>query len=266
MPRGIIALLLVSVFAKGCVDNETTFFVEHIKVPPEPPECVVSPSDAWISTGLVDLAFRNAYPSHYLVTNQAVSRVDLPNLKTETNGINIDGAESYTQLMNGDRVLDDPEYYQFQKYIGPGASDIAYAVPMTKAVVERLAQINGCAPLTTGMGRFFPVYYDPVYTAVRFLGHTGGGSDVDTPEFTFLVELCCGCLIDWGNCMEPSCSTYCDEPRAHGMCTLGVANGGALLDCRELTRDLTATWTGAPGECVDDEGNDVLCTCANCEG
>ena len=49
MPKIMVALLMGSLVAiVGCKENETSFFIEHVKMQPSLPECQVSESDGFI--------------------------------------------------------------------------------------------------------------------------------------------------------------------------------------------------------------------------
>ncbi|MDJ0761976.1 MAG: hypothetical protein QNJ97_03215 [Myxococcota bacterium] len=264
MAGRISTVLCVLMLTSACADNEQSFYVEHVKVQPEAPDCEVTVSDGIVPAGLLDLIFRNPYTGWYLVTNGLVAREDFGNLVTESNGIVIDGTEVYVRGTDG-ALLGNTEYYEFEHYVAPESSDVWLGIALPSSVVDALAEEYGCPRLTYDMDEI-SVSYGLIYSVTRFIGHTLGGTDVRTPDFTFPIEVCCGCLIAWGNCneMDP-CSRYCEEPNGHGMCTLGVANGGDPVDCRSLYHNPGATWTGAPGECTDETtGLDRPCTCDDC--
>ena len=247
----LVIAVLQGAFAFGCVDNEESFFIEHVKAQPQAPDCEVSVSDGNIAMGLLDLSFRNSYTGWYLVNNGLVSREDLGNLVTETNGIIVDGAEVYVRALNG-AVIGATEYYEFERFIPPEEESIAFALSLPGTIVGELAASQNCPVLTSLSGQL--AVNATVYSVVRFIGHTNGDVDVETPEFTFPIELCCGCLVEWANCADP-CSRFCEEPEKHGMCTPGVYNGGDLYDCRYLYYD-------DPDKSWDCDGG--TCTCADC--
>ncbi len=260
MPKVMLATLVLCLLAFGCEDNEISFYVEHAKAQPEAPTCEVSESDGFASYGILDLAFGSSYGGSYLVKNALMSREDYGNLRAETNGIFIDGMEVYVRQMDGSMV-GSTEYYEFEHYLAPEETGLAHAVAVPASITQGLADNYGCLLLNDSNypqdtitydvnGQRVPRSLDSVYTVVRFLGHSQGGSDVQTPEFTFLIHLCCGCLVDWDNCGN-GCSAFCEEPEGHGMCTMGVGNGGAEMDCRMLYHNTGARW----GECSIDEAD-----------
>jgi hypothetical protein len=92
-------------------------------------------------------------------------------------------------------------------------------------------------PINTSFGNFDLDDYDPrrslVLVGVIVQGLTSGGISVETPEFLFPVEMCCGCLLscpvdaDDTDVPGPDC---CDttEPESE------LCNGGqdSAVDCR----------------------------------
>jgi hypothetical protein len=91
-----------------------------------------------------------------------------------------------------------------------------------------------------------------VYSVVRFLGHTQGGNEVETNEYSFLVQLCCNCLVNWQNC-STGYNAYCVPPTEYQSCNPGVVSGsGSSVDCRLFTYGLTSSWmeSGVPWTCA----------------
>ncbi|MCP4599484.1 MAG: hypothetical protein GY847_02925 [Proteobacteria bacterium] len=272
MMREMIPVVLLGILAAGCVENDISFFIEHVKMQPEMPKCEVTESDGFVAQGTLDLSFRNAYGAWYLLSNHLMAREDYGNLKAETNGIIIDGMEVHVRGLDGE-LHGKTEYYEFEHFIPPEATGVwaGYAIPAT--VVRELANEHGCLPLNSGnypsntIGRDVNggsvKYIGMVYSVVRFLGHTNGHSDVTTPKFTFPIHLCCGCLVEWENCVDP-CSQYCTDVEEHTMCTPGVFNGGEGYDCRALYHNPDAVWQGGCTEELDDGGvRDRLCSCVD---
>ncbi len=280
----ISTVLVIGLGTAACVDNEISFFIEHAKTQPEAPACTWSPSDDFSTTGLIDLAFSSSYPQGFLVQNQLMSREDYDNLIAETNGIFVEGYEVSVRLASTNEAIGGTEAADVEIYVEPESVGIIPVIVLSDSVVDDLADAVGCLPLNS---RNYPD--ETVYSSgtdingewisrdlgfanaqVRFLGHTNGGLDVETPEFTFGIYLCCGCLVNWNNCSD-RCQRYCGEPDENKMCTLGVANGESQFDCRNLYSDPNAVWDDLSNEnCVETNelGEEVprSCTCADCAG
>lgn len=270
------ALALAIALAVGsCVDNEVTFFVEHMKVQPSPPSCVVSTGDEKAATGLLDLALATSYGGWYYVTNHAMIREEYDNLRAETDGIIVDGMEAYVTSTEG-ALIGGSEYYEFEMYVAPQSSDVLPAISIPNSVVIGLAQEYGCpsmndlsvrqemaAAIISGtLGNVLvQEWYPAVYSKVRFIGHTQGGKDVETPEFSFMINLCCNCLIDWNSCFDP-CYAFCSEPEDSMFCQPGVGSTAeAIEDCAAYFYSPGATWMGEDiyGN-PEVQGCDVTCT------
>ncbi len=260
MKKGAMTIIFALAVLASCEPNEISFYVEHVKEQPEAPECSVTESDGFIPTGAMDLSFRNAYGAWCLVTNQLMAREDYGNGMAETNGITIDGMEVYVRATNG-VLLGAPEYYELELYVEPENSTVAAAVMIPNSLVEELADEYDCpyyASFPTDTVGGFSM--GSVYAVARFIGHTSGGADVLTPEFSFLINLSCGGLINWDNCMT-NCDRYCEEPEDNTMCILGVYNGGDEYDCRHIYYNPNAEWYPAPGEICDE----AICNCSDCD-
>jgi hypothetical protein len=277
MRVGILsAVALVIAFAAvSCVDNDVTFFVEHMKVQPKPPGCTTNTGDEVAASGLVDLATATSFGGWYYVTNHAMIREEYDNLRAETDGVIVDGMEAYVTTTSG-ALIGGSEYYEFEMYVPPESSTVLPALAIPNTVVIGLAQEYGCPSMWdlsvvdsletailngTLNDQLVFEWYDAVYSRVRFIGHTQGGSEVETPEFTFMVNLCCNCLTDWSSCSDP-CYAFCNEPEDTPFCQPGVANGADTIeDCSSFFYAPGATWMGEDiyGQ-PELQGCDITCT------
>ncbi|MDD5307843.1 MAG: hypothetical protein PHU25_11035 [Deltaproteobacteria bacterium] len=285
MTRTILLVMIVgAALAAGCADNEVTFYVEHMKVQAAPPECTSTTGDAPAHEGYLDLAFGQGFAGWYQVTNKAMVRDQTENLRAETDGIFVEGMEVYVETADGAIVgtSDQNNFFQYALYIEPESSDIVFGNALPETVVRELATQFNCKLLEdytyddymkiVFLGQqsqqviqqvseeISSRSFGSVYSVIRFLGHTNGGTEVQTPEYPFMLSLCCNCLIDWGNCMEP-CSAFCQEPEQDKMCISGVADGLSpdnKFDCRNLTSSPSQTWP-------DDTIDGGVGSCATCE-
>jgi hypothetical protein len=273
-----LVLLATGLLFGGCVENEITLFVEHMKVQPKPPTCVSNTGDEKAAEGVIDLAIAHSFAGYYYVTNAAMIREEYDNLRAETDGVFIEGMEVYVLPTAGGGPIGGSEYYEYQMYIPPQSSDIVPAVVIPNAIVEQLREENGCSAAFSydpeGMfvdgemadafwNGITAEYYDSVYAVVRFLGHTAGGSDLTTPEYSFLITPCCNCLVNWTCCTMP-CDAFCSDPDESTTCNPGVLAGNGTLeevsyDCRNIYHGALASW----GDSDDPDGG-VDWTCENC--
>lgn len=246
----LAALVVGAAVVAGCVDNDQSFYIEHIKMQPEAPGCEANPGDPYAASGMLDLAARNGFSGWYYVTNGVMIREDYDNLDAESDGIFVDGMEVYVTAADG-TLVGGSEYFQMQMFIEPEQSAVVPGVSIPASVVAELADAYGCP--YAGSYDLVDVFngdeegpvvehYGAVYSVVRFLGHTQGNYDVETQNYTFPIELCCNCLIEWDNCTDP-CGAFCDEVEEPELCTGGVANGTALQnDCRGYYHNESAEW------------------------
>ena len=272
-----VMALSIALAILGCVDNDVTFFVEHVKVQPEAPQCSTSPGDDFAPWGLIDLAVVTSFSNYYFVTNAAMLREDYDNIRAETDGIMVEGMEVYVESASATGgIIGGSAYFDLPHFIGPETSEIMFAISIPQSVMGDLAAEAGCqridtyddpeeiAALALQSPRMWPPPWEAdtgtVYSVVRFIGHTQGGKDVETEEFSFMVNTCCNCLVDWSGCMD-LCGTFCESGDEVSVCSVGVANSaGAVIDCRQLGYGRTSVW-----QSVDTAGNPITMTCADCD-
>jgi hypothetical protein len=241
---------------------------------PEPPSCANSVSDEFISAITLDMAFAPGLLNAYMVKNQLMTREDYDNLRAETNGIFVEGYEVAVNLASTNETIGGSQNSIQEYFINPQSEDILFAFTIPSDVSALLADELDCLPFSAanypeaGMfetnmrtdvrGNAVPRSLGMVYSKIHFFGHTQGSVDVRTQNFTFPVNLCCGCTINWNNC-DAACSRYCDDAEATKSCQLGVTDGADGYDCRYAYHNLGASWP-----CVDEEGNPGDCTCDDC--
>lgn len=259
----------------GCADNEVTLFIEHMKKQPEAPECSVVTGDPYVRTGTLDVAFGNGFTAFLLVTNHAMSREAYESGKVETNGVFIDYAEVYLLGTDGS-LIGERGRHVIEYYIEPESSNVVSVDLIPQGSAADLQVRGNCPPLGSSFypagsigkdvqGSSVPRSLEKVQAVVRLFGHTGGGTEVETQEYAVGIDLCCGCLVDWGNCLS-NCSRLCDDVQGNSMCSAGVANGGIAMDCRELYHNAGATWTCPEDSDHEDTDSDSVreCNCDDC--
>jgi len=238
------AVVILTFVLGGCKENEQSFYVEHIKMQPSPPDCTVGVGDEYSSAAHIDLAVANEYLAFYLVTNGTMVRKDYDNLDNETDGIIIDGMETFTVTASGGQLVGSTEYFEFENFIPPESSEVIPAIVISASTLETLRTAYGCQPVVnvsanTVIQNGVPAssYISSVYSHVRFIGHTQGNIDVETPEFSYLIELCCNCHVNWEPCRS-KCEFYCEDYEKPETCNLGVkAGNGSDVDCRYLLKN-----------------------------
>ena len=238
----IATTLLLAALLVGCAEPRDMFFIQLVKVPST--DCNVDSSeDGYYRTaGVLDLAFSWQYFLTPLLRNQLSPRGSADDLRTEVNGIQVEGAN--IQLWQGGRPYQGNAFDQFYQpaasYVHPGGvTATGFVAIRTEASAQLLETVlsEGSRPVFVTVG-------------VRMLGTTSGGIELETPEFFFTVRLCYGCLVTCPESSRPSeggglCESTEVPPDAP--CWLGQ---DAMFDCRFCTpiygapscRDFCATF------------------------
>src|SRR5688572_12971452 len=92
--RTVLGFCGVAMALSACADNETSLFVEGILLG-DPPECEyrADPGSARLFSGIMDVSFTTEYQAVLLVGNRQIPRGSKEQLRTETMGVQVRGAE-----------------------------------------------------------------------------------------------------------------------------------------------------------------------------
>ena len=272
----LLAGLLIFAVAAGCVENEQSFYIEHMKSPPDPPECTTSIGDPTTPGLSVNLMIANNPGNYFQATNALISREDYGNLRAESNGITVEGYELYTTVP-GMGIVGGTEYFEYNFYLAPETSDLIYATVMTSEATSFLRNYYHCeyyspqqvanaiyynklreallarddqvpaninqqaANGQTLLGNLVAMDAIPeiMYSNVRFLGHSQGNKDVETPEFTVVLYPTCGAVGGWEPCINDVCMAFCnDEASYPETCAAGI---NAPMSCSDYLAGITYT-------------------------
>lgn len=270
---GTVLALLLAAALGGCRDNEESFYIEHMKAMADPPDCKYSTGDPYRHGIRVDLSLRQDHDffGHFQTTNALLAREDYDNLKAESNGIFVEGSETVVTV--GGQSVGGSAYSSAEIYIGPETTNVLPGIAIPGDVFADLAEHYGCpssGAMLAGMSAQLlatgaatpPAGYSELlstgYATVRFIGHTQGGTDVETNGFTFTLDFCCGCAVDWNSCDTP-CEMFCDEAaEVVSMCEWGV----------DVEEDLSCTGWGFDPEAdwpTEDVGADAGVVGSDCD-
>ena len=274
--RNLLVIAFFSVAALSCEADEISFIVEHVKALPEAPSCSYSVSDDSIGHVTVDLALQPGVENAFLVKNQLMAREDYDNLVAESNGILTEGYEVSVNLASTNANIGGSNRFIQEYYIAPQTEELLLAYTLPPNVSAALADEYNCpyfnlenypednltpSGASDTDGNSVPRSLGSAYSTIRFFGHTQGQIDVETQDFSFQLNLCCGCSINWGNCVEV-CDRHCTSPDDSKLCIDGVLDGSNEIDCRSVYYNPFATWND---DCVeDDDETQRLCTCDDC--
>jgi hypothetical protein len=206
--RAVVGLTLLGaglVLSVGCTHDNSTIFVFDVLAPQlvsngGPCMFTSETTQAFISSGFLDVALRDNYTPTFLVGNQMVPEVNSQQLMTETSTVQIQGAivritdSAGTQLANFTRLT--------SATIFPSTGGVPSFAPVTVLVLDS----NTIASQNVALGAT-----SRLVTFTKFFGQTLGGRNVETGEFEFPVDICSGCLISFSAannspaCPQPNC-------------------------------------------------------------
>jgi hypothetical protein len=244
----------------ACKHDDSTLFVQDV-LAGQPvtagQQCTFSddPTQAFISSGVLDIALAQDYNPTYLIGNQSVAEVNSQQLQTETNIITVQGAVV--------RIVDGTSGAQLSTFtrlaaatVYPSSGSVPGYEPITVTTLDsNTIQHDALLLANVGGGGI-----TRLVTYVTFFGVTTGGDNIQSDEFEFPVDVCSGCLISF--------SATDDNPHAaQPNCLLAGASGATAapapcvtgqdfpIDCSEC-QEFTACRGAVPAGAVVDAGTD----------
>jgi hypothetical protein len=184
--------------AAGCADNNATLFVFGVLAPTAPTcDVIADPAQLVLGSGTLDVALRTNYEARLLVGNQYTPRGAKQQLKAETTRITLTGAEITLKDGATDKIItckNQAHCGEFSVYgsgfANPSKSEdpgwgIIFAQLIPNAVGESFRNTL-TAPGTVNL-----------VATVKVFGTTLGNQDVESGGFSFPIQLCKGCLVDY---------------------------------------------------------------------
>jgi hypothetical protein len=191
MKPTLLPIFLAAVpFLSACVDDDSSMYVEGV-LALNPPNCELAadPGSPQLLRGTLDVAFLTSYQAPVLVGNQLTPRGDKKQLRTETQGVELEGAEVTVTSASGD-VLE--EYtVPAGGFVHPSSSESpGYGMALVTLVPNRLGEQLRSQLGARGASR-------TVIAEVRVFGTTLGGTKITSGAYTFPIDICLGCLVDF---------------------------------------------------------------------
>jgi hypothetical protein len=219
----LASLLLSSVAAlisTGCVDNESSLFIQGALVA-EPPDCTVTadPTAPLLGEGTLDVAFASEFRAWLLVGNQLTARGRKQQVRAETARIALRGAEV---------VLTDAAGGELGAFTVPGTGFVTVSRSEEPGYGAFLATLLPASELGGVTPPAVPGAYTTVVANVRVFGDTLGGEELESAELAFPIRVCYGCTVRY-----PA-----DALDENGGCTVGSPEGDVCfygqeaIDCR----------------------------------
>jgi hypothetical protein len=187
--------LFIGAFAPACVENDQSIFVRAVLAPSlnrQNGACVYTddPQQPQLFSGQLDVGIRDNYTAVVLVGSQMLGRGDPAVARAESNRVHLNGAvvrvtepdgaliSEFTSLATGfaDVQQNNNPDYGTMGIIGidkPTADNLRGQVPQDGSTKQVILQIKA-------------------------FGKTLGGVDLESSEFQFPLEICNGCLVNFG--------------------------------------------------------------------
>lgn len=221
----------------ACVHDDSTIFV-HDALAPKFAQmgsvCIWTPDpmQAFIPSGVLDVALKQTYEGGFLVGNQMIPQVNSNQLQTETSFVTIQGAVVRVTDKSGN-VLGKPFTRLTAATIPPSSGGVPGFAPIFVTIVDQLA-LQGSSDVQALMGGQGGSVR--LVTYVRFFGKTTGGQSVESNEFEFPIDVCNGCLVS--NYQPPNCvisATSMQSAQTQVPCIIGQ---DLPVDCSVVCGDL----------------------------
>jgi hypothetical protein len=197
---GLMAAAAAS--AAGCADNNSTLFIYGVLATVAPLCSVIAdPSQAMLGAGALDIALSSNYEGWLLVGNQYSPRGAKQQLKTETTKVTLTGAEITLKEAATDKVISCPNSANcggpFSVYGSGFANSSRSEDPGWGAIYVQF--------LPNAVGEFFRAgtLKNPgptlitVVANIKVYGTTLGNQDVESGTFSYPIQICNGCSIDY---------------------------------------------------------------------
>lgn len=276
---GVVAVgATVTLAGTACEDNESMLFIVGV-LDVERSDCVArAEADSTIkSGGVLDVSLRGGYRAALLIGSQLTQRGSREQLRTETARFALQGAEVTLTDTSGavlDLGGDVPNPYSTigTGFVNPsGSAEAGYGVMFADIVP---AGLN--------------IPDQTIVSRVRAFGTTLGGTELESNELIFQIQVCRGCLITYpSSAADPDrstpdhyfCSSVSDEEAELSSCfpgqdlpvpcTFCSASNDACDDpcqnCSVRERDPRCNGTTAPEACPCIRPRDTM-ECENQNG
>lgn len=234
--RHLVLVGMLGTALAGCAENRSSFFVQQVQSMGEDCEVSGDEGSAFHTYGVLDVGFAWQYEIHPLLRNQMTANANAANLVTESNGIQVEGAN--IRIWRGGRPQGSAFYTFYQpavSYVAPSSTGVSGFVAIPRQAIAALLQFTlGVDDANQLTFQQMLGYRDLITIGVTMLGTTTGGREVETPEFYFPIHLCFGCSVI---CPTSSADTdtgvLCEsneEPEAFGCNAL--LGQDSPVDCR----------------------------------
>jgi hypothetical protein len=191
--RSVRAMGLGLCLALGACDNEpTSLVIRGIGIPEADNDCTITPSATTLTrpAGTLDVGLTQQYEAWVVVANQLTPRGRKNNLRTETSGVVLEGAEVRVEDSQGAVLIEFTA--AASGFIDASGSETPGFGAASATLIPPQHASELAAELASDPNRIINrVAYVKVY------GHTVGGVELESVEFAFPIRVCLFCLVDY---------------------------------------------------------------------
>jgi len=208
----LLTTLSLAAGLTGCVDNESSLFIEGVLSLPAS-DCLARPdSDAeFISQGVLDVYFAQGYVAAVQVGNQLTQQGNREKTRTETSRLRLEGVTGTVFDVNGGE-------HAFEAIATGFAHPASGTEPGLAAMFVNLVNTEAIAALKATAG------YGMIVVRFRVYGTTLGGKEIESGEYDYPIYVCNGCLVDY--------PADADDPAQAGyQCTVSADTGSEETIC-----------------------------------
>jgi hypothetical protein len=262
-----VSLLFGAVAATGaCKHDDSTLFVQDVlEAQPVSAGALCSftadPTQPFISSGVLDLAFRTEYDPTYLIGNQAVAEVNSQQLATETDIITVEGAVVRITDAAGNQLNTYTRLASATVYPSTGGTPGYAPITVTTLDSNTLLTDTDLQSNVTAGGTTRLVTY------VTFFGQTTGGNSIQSDEFEFPVDVCKStaqfpCLVSFSPTDVnpafplPNCKGAGSASSSSSLPSPCIQGQDFPVDCSLCAATITACQGAAAGVTIPDAGAD----------
>jgi hypothetical protein len=259
-------------FTPSCRDNNESVFVRQIQAP-APPDCISKPDPTaeFIARGLLDTALSTRYVVAALVGNQMVARGDFKQARAEPNRILIKGADIH--------LIDTSTQAEIKFYSVSATGEVD---PQTNGDANYGLAGFELIPPSIGVGLQQTLKaslqggansVQSVEARFKIFGTTLGGTDVETGEYDFDIDVCYGCTVIYpSDAFDPTqaptnvnCkkSGTVSSTSTTGEIPACVAGQDGVTDCRLCQGNPVCTPCQTNADCVT-AGTGTQCAASHC--
>ena len=215
------------VLTPSCRADQATLFIRQIQAP-IPPDCTVKNDQNALSIGrgLLDTGLSTRYLMNALIGNQMVARGDAKLARSEPNRVIVKGADVH--------IFDDTQTEKaFYSVVATGVadptsgSDPGYGIAQFEVIPHSIGtsianELRALVAAGKPASKTFEAHF-------KVFGTTLGGTDVESAEYIYPIDVCFGCTIQFP--ADANDTTISGPPNCGGKVAAAASASGVILAC-----------------------------------